>query len=294
VFDRIVVVDWSASSTPKQGADSIWLAIDDGHGRRLVNPSTRRAAAEELRGVILDGASTLVCVDFSVGFPAGTAARLELTGVPWRAIWDLLADEIVDGGDNRNNRFAVAASWNERLGGGPGPFWGCPHSVASEHLTTTRPPTELPTWRAVETALRSAGRRPFSAWQLLGAGAVGSQSLLGIPVLHALLDDAAVDVWPFTTGLVPPTERSSPVVVAEVWPSMLALPDPAPRPKDAAQVEAVAAWVRRLAATGDLTAAFAPTVDATVHRAAVDEEGWVLGVAADGSVVGRTEAAAGA
>ena len=38
-FDVIVIVDWSANSTPKVGADSIWVAEHDadagsGHERR--------------------------------------------------------------------------------------------------------------------------------------------------------------------------------------------------------------------------------------------------------------------
>ena len=41
-------------------------------------------------------------------------------------------------------------------------------------------------FRAAEEVLRSQGRRPFSSWQLFGAGAVGSQSLLGIPMLDRL------------------------------------------------------------------------------------------------------------
>jgi ABC-type multidrug transport system fused ATPase/permease subunit len=117
---------------------------------------------------------------------------------------------------NANNRFAAAAEFNRRLTGTASPFWGCPSSSAGRHLTTTKPPDAGPPspFRATEEALRDQGRRPFSSWQLFGAGSVGSQSLLGIPVLDRLRArfGERIDVWPFTTGLAPPVsmrERSS-------------------------------------------------------------------------------------
>jgi len=38
----------------------------------------------------------------------------------------------------------------------------------------------------VERKLLASGRRPFSVWQLLGCGAAGSQTLLGLPVCERL------------------------------------------------------------------------------------------------------------
>jgi hypothetical protein len=106
-FDLIVVVDWSAASSPVTGANSIWIATSDGD---LHNPPTRAAAAH-LLDHLLDGsadgsqirgfASTrgpasgprgrtpsdarrhagrrvLVGVDVPFGYPAGTAALLGL------------------------------------------------------------------------------------------------------------------------------------------------------------------------------------------------------------------------
>ena len=52
------------------------------------------------------------------------AARLGLSGPPWRALWGEIADRIEDHADNRNNRFEVAAALNRRLSGDGFPFWG--------------------------------------------------------------------------------------------------------------------------------------------------------------------------
>lgn len=283
MFDRIVIVDWSANSTPKTGRDSIWIAdLDAARGDvRTANVSTRVAAVDLLVELAIRPGRCLVGVDFSLGFPAGTAAALGLSGTPWEATWRLLSSMIDDDHRNANNRFAVAAELNRRVGAGPGPFWGCPPGHAGAHLTTTKAACEpLPQWRTVEDDLRSRGRRPFSAWQLLGAGAVGSQSLLGVPAVARLVERVAesgrtTDVWPFTGGLTVPLGDT---VVVEVWPTLVDLAgDPGDvwetRVRDERQVVAVA----RHLATIDLADAFAPDVPIGRRADIVGEEGWVLG-----------------
>ncbi len=291
MFDRIVVVDWSAHSSPKLGADSIWMAIDDGRSAVpgsvvLENPATRAAASAQLTSVVeaAGDSTTLIGVDFSLGYPAGTARAMGCSGPPWQALWTLLTDSIIDDERNRNNRFEVAAACNAAAGDGPGPFWGCPPSrQVDDRLTTTKPVRshgELPEWRHVETVLRRSGRRPFSSWQLLGAGAVGSQSLLGIPVLERLRRrfPQRVDIWPFTTGLQHPPMRVGQVVVAEIWPTIVAGADTTGPVRDARQVVDVATWLRGLDRRGELRRHFEPEVAAAHRSAVVDEEGWVLGV----------------
>ncbi len=132
---------------------------------------------------------------------------------------------ILDDDRNVNNRFEVAAALNHRLADARSPFWGCPPSAASEHLRPSKPASSgsLAEYRGVEQILRGQGYRPFSSWQLLGAGAVGSQSLLGIARLERLRRrfPDRVEVWPFTTSLGAPTLDRGAIVIAEVWPSML-------------------------------------------------------------------------
>jgi hypothetical protein len=299
-FDRIVVVDWSAHSTPKIGADSIWLAIDDAGSVEVENPATRAGASGRLTTIVEEAgdSTTLIGVDFSLGYPAGTARALGCRGQPWQAMWTLLTDSIVDDGRNGNNRFEFAAACNAAIGDGPGPFWGCPPRREVERCLTITKPVRSgchpPEWRHVEAVLRGSGRRPFSSWQLLGVGAVGSQTLLGIPVLEQLRRrfPDRVDVWPFTTGLRLPPSRPGHVVVAEIWPTIVSgsatrvpgsasrVPGSASRVpvRDARQVADVATWLRGLDRRGGLREHFEPEVAAAFRSGVIDEEGWVLGV----------------
>ena len=285
MFDRFVVVDWSANSTPKRGRDSIWIAVLDGGGLSVSNPSTRAAAQRCLVELVASDPSgrTMIGVDFSLGYPAGTAAALGLAGCPWESMTGLLRKLIIDDDRNANNRFDVASALNERITATGAPFWGCPPSHAGAALTVTKPASFAPLgeWRSVEAVLRGQGRRPFSSWQLLGAGAVGSQSLLGIPMIHRLSAQVTdrVMVWPFTTGLRAPIVDPGEVVIAEVWPSLLSIEVAEGAVRDEAQVIAVAQWLADLDATERLAALFAPDVaDVAVVARIESEEGWVLGV----------------
>ncbi len=290
-FDRIVIVDWSASSRPKLGRDSIWIAEDDGRCVTVDNLATRATAAAWLDAVVAGstGERLLIGVDFSLGYPEGTASSLGLQGSPWRAMWRLLAASITDDECNRNNRFEVAADLNRRISAGAAPFWGCPPRHTGAWLRPTKPRDDvghrLGEWRAVEHELYGVGRRPFSAWQLLGAGAVGSQSLVGIPVVERLRarHPKRVEVWPFTTGLELPVLGAGAVVIAEVWPALVEVDPGVHDVRDARQVEAVASWLRRTQDAGRIGALFGPQVASRsseasiVQEVIIREEGWVIG-----------------
>jgi hypothetical protein len=291
LFERIVIVDWSASSAPTTGADSVWIAVADARGIELSNPPTRRVALAEIAAAVDSVGPTLIGVDFSLGFPRGTAAALGLAGRPWRAMWELLGSAVSDDDRNRNNRFAVASGLNADMAGvaamaamterAAGPFWGCPPAQRTEYLTSTKPARKAvwpPEWRHVEARLRGEGLRPFSAWQLLGAGAVGSQSLVGIAVLERLRWNLGerLCVWPFDTGLAAPTDAD--VVVAEAWPSRWPVTVPSDMVKDAAQVQATAQRLVDMNIEGTLNALFVPLVESSQLDDVLGEEGWVLGV----------------
>jgi precorrin-8X/cobalt-precorrin-8 methylmutase len=284
VFDRIVIVDWSASATPKRGADSIWVCVLDTRSGAEVarNPPTRWQA----RDLVLDAARapgrTLIGVDFPLGYPAGLAAAVGLGAPPWAAVWTHLATSITDDALNHNNRWDVARDWNRRLGAPH--FWGAPHARADEWLTVRMPRTglTLPPYRSCEARLRARGLRPFTVWQLLGAGSVGSQALTGIPVMHQLRRHPDLEhrtrVWPFETGLtpLPATTIDDAVVIAEVWPSAIDFRHVDHPVKDAQQVIALARHFAAHDAAGTLGGLFAPTVDDA--DTVVREEGWVLGL----------------
>ncbi|MEQ1699557.1 MAG: hypothetical protein ABMA25_05570 [Ilumatobacteraceae bacterium] len=286
MFDVVIIVDWSAAVAPKRGADSIW-SYELGDGRTdLINHPTRAEARAHLstRLLQLAGRRVLVGFDFAFAYPAGFAAAASLTapGVPaWRAVWQHVAGQISDDDRNRNNRWSVAAELNERLGSRH--FWGAPPASAGPHLTSTKPASfALAEYRRSEAHLREVtGKRPFSAWQLLGAGAVGSQTLMGIPTLHHLRHHEGLAertrVWPFETGFTtdPWAARPDGIVLAEVWPSAVEFGHVTHPVKDARQVIALAQRLRTSADDGSLAVAFSPP-SRPADEAAALEEGWVL------------------
>jgi precorrin-8X/cobalt-precorrin-8 methylmutase len=281
LFDRYVVVDWSANGRPVRGRDSIWVAVAGRSGPiEVSNPSTRRRA-ESILGELLDDAAdrrerTLVGVDASLGFPAGTADCFAVPGAePWRAMWTHLERRLVDDDHNRNDRFAVAAELNRRRGASV--FWGCPAGRIVEGLGPRKPAVfPVEEFRAVEAVLRAEGLRPASVWQLLGVGSVGSQTLTVLPVLERLLRRGGIEVWPFASGAVPPVTEAGSTVVVEVWPTVFTIESSAHAVRDAAQVVSVAAQLRRADDRDELGGWFEPVVPGASGDAVRSEEGWIL------------------
>lgn len=289
LFDRYVMVDWSANSTPKRGRDSIWVADSAASGP--VNPSTRAAAMDLVRSIVAEagGDRLLVGFDFSFGYPAGFAAAL--TGDPsagWAEVWAWLATAISDDERNRNDRLDVAAGVNERLmvSHGSAPFWGYPGRERSDALSRTRPATYGPfdEFRIAEHRVRAAGHRPFPSWQLAYPGSVGSQMMLGMRALEILRRDpvcgSRLCVWPFDTGVGAASASIGPgqVMLAEIWPSMFPLRSDLHAVRDAAQVATMVAHIAELDGAGSLVEWFDPALTDAERAVVVAEEGWTLGV----------------
>ncbi|MGS4944853.1 molybdopterin-binding protein [Meridianimarinicoccus sp. RP-17] len=288
-FDRVAVLDWSSAGVPTRGRDSIWLGVADAAGIAARNLPTRAAAEAALHDLVRDsvdgGARLLLGVDFPLGYPDGFARALTGSDDPL-AVWDWLAARITDGADNRHNLRDVAAMANAVFPGA-GPFWGNGAKAEVPGLSRTKPalPPGLAAHRTTEAAARAAGARPKTVWQLAGAGSVGAQALVGLPVLHRLrrAHGAQLTVWPFA----PPT---APVVMAEVYPSLLAdtvaaacARDPA-LVRDAAQVRLLAAALLRLSRSGGLGLLF------DQHHGQAPREGWILGVGAEATLRGAVPA----
>ena len=284
------MVDWSAAATPRKGKDSIWWALlrrKKGMVRMTCreNPSTRHAATERLANVLnkiaRDGDRVLVGFDFPFGYPTGTAARLGMPGLPWRHMWQAIADDLDDAPDNSNNRIDVAERLNKKLSGEPFPFWGNVREEERFYLVRRgrRPHKcgDLTEWRLCDKRAKTTS----SVWQLAGAGSVGSQVLTGIPRILQLRTDPRLamisQIWPFETGL-----RYDPrpqIVFAEVYPSLV---EPAPERnlvKDAKQVRTIAAHFASLDEAGALGALFEgdPTLSRVERMIIETEEAWILG-----------------
>lgn len=292
LFDRVVIVDWSARSTPsptRPSADAIWIAEDGVGGPTPPRYWRTRAAAmawltdllEEARGA---GHRVLVGFDFPFGYPRGFAEAVtgDASGL---AVWARLAGMIADGRDNANNRFAVAESLNACFDG-IGPFWGRPATLPCPGVPTrgrARHGCHPPERRLTEARLR----RAQPCWKLFTTGSVGSQALLGLPALHRLRTATGAAVWPFDTGLATP---QAPLVLAEVYPSLLAravsAAQAADEVLDAAQVRVLASALARLDAAGGLAALFGPASGLSPADQAVvaREEAWILGLGGEAAL----------
>ena len=284
------MVDWSAAATPRKGKDSIWWALlrrKKGMVRMTCreNPSTRHAATERLANVLnkiaRDGDRVLVGFDFPFGYPTGTAARLGMPGLPWRHMWQAIADDLDDAPDNSNNRIDVAERLNKKLSGEPFPFWGNVREEERVYLVRRgrRPHKcgDLTEWRLCDKRAKTTS----SVWQLAGAGSVGSQVLTGIPRILQLRTDPRLamisQIWPFETGLC--YDPRPQIVFAEVYPSLV---EPAPERnlvKDAKQVRTIAAHFASLDEAGALGALFEgdPTLSRVERMIIETEEAWILG-----------------
>ncbi len=187
----------------------------------------------------------LASFDFPFAYPRGFARALTGSDDPF-SVWDWLAARIKDDAKGENNRFDVAAEINRRFGGN-GPFWGNPLKRDIDGLKRNKSSYslyELPEKRRCEQDEKGL----FTCWQLAGAGAVGAQVLMGLPVLHRLRERFGKDlfVWPFETV-------DAPIVLAEIWPSLLGPvvkeAEKSGEIRDAAQVRLLAKALASLSAT---------------------------------------------
>jgi precorrin-8X/cobalt-precorrin-8 methylmutase len=295
VFDAYVMVDWSASSVPNRGADSIWFAcLERRDGAltttRIANPPTRSEALSTLADLFSDliarDCVTLAGFDFGFGYPAGFARRLRPDRPDWRGVWNEIAARVRDSDDNANNRFEVAAALNDKISGGPFPFWGCPASRSGPMLSAGRPAEfgdDLPEYRLTDRV--TAG--PHSLWKMAYPGSVGGQTLLGIARLHALRNHPWIaDVarlWPFETGLGVlrrPGAGGWRLLMAEVYPSMVPISVSAGEIRDQVQVRTMVNHLAHLDDTGRLAGLFAGPPDLTgeERRRIETEEAWILGI----------------
>ncbi len=300
LFDAYIMVDWSAAAKPSTGVNSIWIGILARDARlkfqfKAVNPDTRLKARSFIEDMVARltgrGDKVLLGFDFSLGYPAGTAqaAGFDLAGnAPWQAMQGYLASKVRERPDNSNARFAIAAGLNYAISKGPFPFWGAP---ARDQVSTlagkkTGFPDDAPVaeYRHAEQHLRATRRaQPKSVWQLAYTGSVGSQTLLGIPHVHALRETwKNARIWPFETGMKPLDEETLEgvdVVMAEIYPSLVpAKPGPG-EVADEAQVREIAGHYCDLDTKGRLGALFAGPegLDPARISQIEQEEGWILG-----------------
>jgi precorrin-8X/cobalt-precorrin-8 methylmutase len=279
LFTAYLAVDWSAANRPTTGRDSIWVALRRGNQVTAENLPTRQKAIARIEDLMASeaarGGRLLAGFDFAFGYPEGTARAL--TGKnKWQPLWRLLAELVREEAGNRSNRFEVAEELNRRFGAPL--FWGKPHQSAGRYpsIPATRPPASC--LRPHRLAERTAGSAK-SVFQLAYAGAVGSQSLLGIAALESLRGRTGALVWPFETGFANGLAETSRHVLCEIYPSLLVGRRTGSQVKDEEQVRAVAGAMARFDEAGRLSELLGPPpgTSAAEREAMLREEGSIMG-----------------
>jgi hypothetical protein len=271
MFDTIMTVDWSGgnqkSITPC--ADAIWASVwQYGTHNYPLYFRNRQLFEVWFRALLTEertlGRRVLVGFDFAFGYPAGFAKAVTGKDEPF-AIWEWFDDHITDT-PTSNNRFYLAGQLNAKFDG-VGPFWGNGTQddvVGLPRKGKDRTCTAFAEKRMVETKTKGA----FSVWQLAGAGAVGSQVMMGLPVLQRLRTkfENQISVWPFE-----PLDK--PIAFVEIWPSLF---------KQQIKDGPYAHWITD-AAQVHVTTAMIANMDAAKLRQTLDvpatSEGWIFGVA---------------
>jgi len=268
-FDSVVIVDWSAGKrAPKRPSkDAIWIGIvRDGVEEEPVYCRSRIDAEAWLTAFIdaerHAGRRALIGFDFPFGYPAGFVSRVTGSNDPL-VFWDWLAARISDDDASENNRFDVAEKLNAFFDG-PGPFWGKP--VESRWPDVPYRKAGIPFDVCAER--READMRAkasSSCFQLFFNPTVGSQALMGLPMLSRLRRRDGVKVWPFEDW------SDAGCVLVEIWPGLIEAAVKAEEDiRDRAQVRLLA---RALAGVlPDRLNAMLMDFDASAA-----EEAWILG-----------------
>ena len=286
MFDLVIMVDWSAATTPgpaKPSPDRCWIAWATEKTQPDAEYFRTRAACMARIGELLikhDG-SACVGFDFPFGYPAGSslgggrAAAINIAQL-------LTSDEL-----DRNNRFEVASHLNTQISGRTGPFWGCPSTAETAYLTAKKPEDfsfdDFMEWREVERFLREEKREHSisSVWKLYTAGSVGSQSLTGLKELNDLARQPdlshRIKFWPFETNWEQDLDG---IILTEIWPSLNSHASYDHPIKDARQVLACRDWLLERIAAGNAREVFSAPgwLSSAAERKCRIEEGWILGV----------------
>lgn len=181
---RVIAIDWSGRA--QRAARTIWLcSVRDGEVERLENGRDRDAVADFLLDARTRDPRMTVGLDFAFSLPHWFVAACGFTTAP--DLWDLAASD--------------GEEWLSRCAP---PFWGRPGRRRPELAAHLR--------RADLEVPDVGGIRPKSPFQVGGAGAVGTGSIRGMPILKRLREGGFA-IWPFDA----PAEST----IIEIYPRLL-------------------------------------------------------------------------
>ncbi|MFY9614729.1 MAG: hypothetical protein WAT58_04955 [Candidatus Dormiibacterota bacterium] len=165
---QFVGVDWSGNA--KQARKYTWTGVvRDGELADLSSGRDREELAAHLANLAAADEHTVIGIDFAFSMPSWFLAERGLSSA--HELWDL-----------------AAAEGEEWLASCLPPFWG---------RVGTHPPEPEKRFRRDEPTIpRVAGIGPKSVFQVAGAGAVGTGTIRGLPLLGRL-SRAGFSIWPF-------------------------------------------------------------------------------------------------
>jgi hypothetical protein len=188
---RVIAIDWSGDA--RMARQHIWLAeattelpgelvrLEAGRDRQEIADHLERAISEVL----------VIGFDFAFSFPTWFIRGLGVSTAP--DLWAHVAEH--------------GEGW---LAACAPPFWG--------HPGRPRPVQTWPVLRRTDLAVpRTAGVAPKSIFQVGGAGAVGTGSIRGMPLLHQLHASGA-RIWPYCG------DNSGRPTLVEIYPRLMTGP----------------------------------------------------------------------
>jgi len=180
-----VAIDWSGSATVAGQRRHIVVASSKRGEVTLQSGFTREEVAELLIAEAGKNPRLVVGLDFAFAFPAWWVRAQGCADV--FSLWALTARE--------------GEQWLREC---RGPFWGRPgRGRPRDH--------EAPSWLGFRRADLDCPIRPKSPFQIGGAGAVGTGSIRGMPML-ARLHQRGFHIWPFAAPALP--------LVLEIYPRL--------------------------------------------------------------------------
>jgi hypothetical protein len=193
--DQVLAIDWSGALSPaaqRRGIRAATCSLPTGNLQLL--PGALRTEIEALLLAHAANRTPIVAgLDFSFSYPAWFLREAGCNSAP--ELWAHVAQHGEHWLREPHPHF-----WGRRKGSGPPATHRAPHWLG---------------YRQCELAAATSKRLPLSSFQIGGAGAVGTGTLRGMPML-ARLRAAGFSIWPFDPPALP--------LLVEIYPRLLTGP----------------------------------------------------------------------
>jgi hypothetical protein len=277
-FDVYCFADYRGDAADKAGGIAVALGTKDGQVVHVDDVNSRRQLSIFWQLLIKKtdraGARLIFGQDHQYGVPKGLLDELELRG-PWREAMKRLFFEGQLGEIARNGRAGeFACKFNEMLRSRMREdyFWSATKGKNYGIPTRSPRPDDPHKFRITEQLDAST---PFPFARIGDSGAVGGQTIVGIPNIIDLLESevgSTIFAWPFDGLDLPDSVKH---VLVEIYPSVLR---PAKiRQSDLNDAVACVNWCVKEDAEGRLRDKLSTNAVADEHRDVVQIEGWYFG-----------------